>query len=120
MDEERLAELTADLWAGLGYEGCRQLREALRIRMAEHRAVAAAARRDAGLSRPRSTRKPSLAQQAAVLSGGSETGVGRAKAGERYAPHLVPSVMGGTMNLWPAYREAMRIRDAAAMEQALD
>lgn len=123
MDGERLAALAADLWADLGYDGCRELREVLRARMAEHRAAIAEARREAGLSRPRSTRKPTRSQQtaatmAAMGLGFSETSVQRIAAVRRYAPELEARVGAGSLSVWAAYREAVRIRDAAALEAA--
>ena len=122
MDQGQTEALAADLWARLGYDGCRELREALRLRMAEHRATVAEARREAGLSRPRATRKPTTKQQAAAAMGAgfaSESTMQRVAAIERHAPHLLPQVAAGELKVWAAYRKAIRTRDAAAITAAL-
>jgi len=119
-DRRLTVELAAQLFADLGYDGCRELREAIRLRMAEHRQMVAAEREAAGLARPRSRRGATSAAQAAHLTGGcSEAGVTRSKAIKRWAPHLVPAIMAGEISTWAAYQQAIRLRDQAAMQQAL-
>lgn len=115
MTVNRQSDLAAELWAQLGYEGCRDLREALRHCMADHRAAIAEERRAAGLTRPRATRKPTIAARAAEVAGGSEASVNRARAVKQWVPHLVPEVMAGTLTVWAAYQEAVKARDAATL-----
>jgi hypothetical protein len=115
MTVNRQSDLAAELWAQLGYEGCRDLREALRHCMADHRAAIAEERRAAGLTRPRATRKPTIAARAAEAAGGSEASVNRARAVEQWVPHLVPEVMAGTLTVWAAYQEAVKARDSATL-----
>jgi hypothetical protein len=109
------------LFAELGYDGCRQLREALRLRMAEHRQSIADERRAAGLSRPRSARKATRDGDTAQLMGPgfvSETGIQRSKAVEKWAPHLVQEMLAGNLTTWAAYQQAIWIRDQAALAAA--
>lgn len=115
MTVNRQSDLAAELWAQLGYEGCRDLREALRHCMADHRAAIAEERRAAGLTRPRATRNPTISAQCAAIAGSSETSANRAAAVNQWAPHLVPEVMAGTLTVWAAYQEAVKARDAAAV-----
>ena len=115
MTVNRQSELASELWAKLGYEECSNLREALRYRMAEHRALIAEERRSAGLSRPSSTRKPTTAARSAEVMGSSETSVSRAQAVSLWAPHLVPEIIAGKIKLWAAYKEAVKAKDAASL-----
>lgn len=115
-----MQSLAADLWAQLGYEGCRELREALRVRMAEHRAAVTAARSEAGLSRPRAARKPTRNAETAALTSQlagetSETMIYRLKVVERFRPDLLPPITAGTLKIWPAYRQALQERDRLAV-----
>ena len=115
-----MADLAADLWAQLGYEGCKELREALRVRMAEHRAAVASARSEAGVSRPRSARKPTKDAEAAafasrMVGGVSETMTYRMKVVQRFRPDLLPAITAGTVKLWPAYQQALKERDRLAV-----
>ena len=116
MTGNRQSELAAELWAQLGYEGCRDLREALRHCMADHRAAIADERRAAGLTRPRSARKPTTAARAAEIAGGSEASTSRAKVVEQWTPHLVAEVMAGNLSVWAAYKQAIKVRDSAAIQ----
>ncbi len=111
----RRSDLASELWAQLGYEGCRDLREALRHCMADHRAAIAEERRAAGLTRPRATRNPTLSAQCSAIAGSSETSANRVKAVERWAPHLIPDLIAGQISAWAAYQEAVKARDSAAL-----
>ena len=117
-DHQLTVELAEELFAQLGYDGCRDLREQIRLRMAAHRQMVAAERETAGMARPRSQRRATTAARAAQLTdGGSESSVQRAGAIEKYAPHLLPAVMAGDLSLWAAYQQAIRLRDLAALRQ---
>ena len=119
MADHQLTVTAEALFAELGYDGCRDLREALRVRMAEHRQAVADERRAAGLSRPRSDRQPTKSELSAAVAGGtSEATVRRMAVVKRWAPHLVPDVLDGTVSVWAAYRQALAIRDSAAVQQA--
>jgi hypothetical protein len=75
-------------------------------------------RRAAGLSRPRSARKPTLSGKTAQAMGpgfASETGITRSRAVQKWAPHLVPEVLAGKLTTWAAYQQALRIRDQAVL-----
>ena len=115
MTVNRQSDLAAELWAQLGYEGCRDLREALRHCMADHRAAIAEERRAAGLTRPRATRKPTRTAQVAEVAGSSEASVNRARVVQQWMPHLLDEVMAGRLSVWAAYQEAIKARDAATL-----
>lgn len=118
-DRQLTVELAAQLFADLGYDGCRELREAIRLRMAEHRQMVAAEREAAGLARPRSRRRATPQAAAAAIMQISESSMERCKAVERWAPHLLPAVAAGEVSTWAAYQQAVRLRDQAALQQAL-
>jgi hypothetical protein len=116
--DRQLTVKAEHLFAELGYDGCRELREALRMRMAAHRRMVSEERRAVGLVRPRSARKPTTAGKASQALGkgfASETGIQRSKAVQRWAPHLLPEVLAGNLTTWAAYSEAIRLRDQAAV-----
>ena len=118
MGADRLA---ADAWQELGYDGCRELIELLRERMAQQRAQVAQQRAANGLSRPRSARKPTTAAKVARALGpgfASESSMARMKVIRSHAPELVPEVAAGRMSTWAAYQQATRARDAAALSAA--
>jgi hypothetical protein len=120
MERQELDRITAQLWRDLGYDGCRKLREALRLRLAEHRQVVAEQRLADGSARPRSQRKPTTSRRTAEVASAavgdvSETAIDRLHAVRKYAPHLYAQVSAGTLKVWPAYQEAIRARDAAAV-----
>ena len=115
MTVNRQSDLAAELWAQLGYEGCRDLREALRHCMADHRAAIAEERRAAGLTRPRATRKPTRTAQVAEVAGSSEASVNRARVVQQWMPHLLDEVTAGRLTVWAANQEAIKARDAATL-----
>jgi hypothetical protein len=115
MTVNRQSDLAAELWAQLGYEGCHDLREALRHCMAAHRAAIAEERRAAGLTRPRATRKPTKAAQAAEGAGSSEASTNRCSLVDQWTPHLLPEVAAGKLSVWAAYKQAVKSRDAATL-----
>ncbi|MEB3165860.1 MAG: hypothetical protein VKO65_04245 [Cyanobacteriota bacterium] len=120
MASDQVVKLAGDLWRELGYDGCRELREALRLQMAQHREEVRQQRRAAGLARPRSRRQPTSAARAAARASAmvgrvSETYLQRTQVVQRYAPHLIEEVTAERMSMWAAYRQAIGIRDAAAV-----
>ena len=118
-DHQSTVELAAELFAQLGYDGCRDLREQMRLRMAAHRQMVAAEREANGMTRPRSQRRLTKSAQAAQLIGGcSESSLDRSKAIEKWAPHLLPAVAAGDVSLWAAYKQATQLRDQASIRQA--
>lgn len=117
-DHQLTVELAAELFAELGYDGCRNLREQIRLRMAAHRQMVAAEREASGMTRPRSKRRATTAARVAQLTGGcSESSVQRSDAIEKWAPHLLPAVMAGDLSVWAAYQQAIRLRDLAALRE---
>lgn len=106
MDPTEAEAVAADLWHAHGYDGCQAIKAALISRMAKHRAIIAEERRSSGLSRPRSSRKMTRSQMAALLIGTSESTIDRIRVIESLAPDLVPLVHAGKLSAWAAYKEA--------------